>query len=165
MTSGHLVGGSDESESRDIKKRRRKTITLSTISSIVGVLAVVSGGGVATWDKVIKPTLIDAVAIAAAADLDDKVAAAVKVQVAPVEAKVNAGNAGLKAIILGNITGLEDDISKLEFIRDQPPPNDFTDEHRRQLLSKQRSLRVQKKAFDDIIAAELVNVRNTREQK
>lgn len=106
------------------------------------------------WRYAAKPVLVGAVTAAVAENLEAQVQATVQQAVAPVARQVKASNAGLKAIIMGNITALEDDISRLEFVRDQPPDGDWTDEHRRELLAKQRALATQRAALAQIIDAE-----------
>lgn len=106
------------------------------------------------WSTFLQPMLIQAVAAEAAEHLDAKVAAAVNAEVQPLAEKVNASNAGLKAIIASAIAALERDVDRLEYIRDYPPPDDWTDEFRRQLFETEDRLRVQQAALSLIEGAE-----------
>ena len=135
---------------RQIRKRHWRTALLS-FASVIGALMIIS---TPLWRYAAKPVLVGAVTAAVAENLEAQVHATVKRAVAPVARQVKAGNAGLKAIIMGNITALEDDISRLEFVRDQPPSGDWTDQHRRELLAKQRALATQRAALAQIITAE-----------
>ena len=119
--------------------------------SVVAAIGII---GTPIWQYGAKPVLVGSVKTAVAAELDEKVKATVNAEVAPLKRKVNAGNAGLKAIIQGNVRALEEDISHLEFIRDQPPADDWTDELRRELLNKQRALATQQAALKQITEAE-----------
>lgn len=131
-------------------KRHRYTVG---ISSLVGFLLTLAAL-LPLWQYGLQPIFVTAVAQEAGEELDTKVKAAVKGEIGPIEAKVAAGNAGLKAVILGNITALENDVSELEYKRDFPPDNDWTDEDRRRLLQKRRQLATQREALAAISAAE-----------
>lgn len=132
-------------------KSRHWRTGLVTTAAVMTALTIIS---TPIWRWVAKPILVGAVTLAVAEDLEAQVQQAVAAAVAPVERKVQAGNAGLKAIIAGNITGLENDISRLEYVRDQPPAGDWTDEHRRELLGKHRALATQRGALEQILEAE-----------
>lgn len=135
---------------RQIRKRHWHTALLS-FAGVIGALSIIS---TPLWRYAAKPILVGAVTTAVAEKLEAQVRATVQNEVAPVARQVKAGNAGLKAIIMGNITALEDDISRLEFVRDQPPNGDWTDDHRRELLAKKRALATQRAALAQIIQAE-----------
>ena len=135
---------------REIRKRHWHTALLSFASVIVALSIIATP----LWRYAAKPILVGAVTTAVAQDLETQVQLTVQTAVAPIARQVKAGNTGLKAIIMGNITALENDISRLEFVRDQPPAGDWTDDHRRELLAKQRALAIQLGALAQIVAAE-----------
>lgn len=135
---------------RQIRKRHWRTVLLS-VASVIGALMIIS---TPIWRYAAKPVLVGAVTAAVAENLEAQVQATVQEAIAPIARQVKAGNMGLKAIIMGNITGLENDISRLEFVRDQPPAGDWTDDHRRELLAKRRALATQRGALAQIMEAE-----------
>lgn len=130
--------------------RHRQTLSLSSLLATLVTL----GALWPMWQFGLQPIFVEAVAEEAAEEVDTKVKSAVKSEIQPIEAKVTAGNAGLKAVIMGNITALENDISELEYKRDFQPDADWTDEDRRRLLSKQRQLATQQQALAAITEAE-----------
>jgi hypothetical protein len=149
----HLGATGRWRQARPSTKRAVKTFTWSTLTAIVVTL----GGVIAIWQGAGRSLLVAALAEEAAeqasANLDKRISEAVQAQVAPVERKVNASNAGLKAIIRGNIAGLEADVNRLEYLRDYRT-SEWNDERRRELFDKQRALTTQRQALADIVEAE-----------
>jgi hypothetical protein len=149
----HLSATGRWRHARPSTRRAVKTFTWSTVTAVVVTL----GGVIAIWQGAGRALLVDALAEEAAekaaTDLDTRIADAVKVQVEPVERKVNASNAGLKAIIRGNIAGLEADVNRLEYLRDFRR-DEWNDQRRLELFEKGRALKTQRDALADIQAAE-----------
>lgn len=123
----------------DPKRRHRKTITLSTVVSMLAICGVV----LPVFGVLATPWFVDFVTDAVAGDIREEV----QDQVAPM-------TAGLKVLIEDTIAELEDDISALEFRRDNVPETSWTAADAQVLTNKRRRLASQRMALSAIVRAE-----------
>lgn len=148
----------------------RRHLATGTIAALFGMLLSSGMFGV-VWNRALKPSFVTAVAEEATqqvgSTIDTRVSEAVTRGIRPIqnqvramETQVQAGNAGLKAIIASNIAALERDIDGLIYIRDFPPAEDWTDELRRQLFELQNRLAVQRDALQAINSAEKETIKS-----
>jgi hypothetical protein len=135
---------------KETKRRHQKTLAISTLVSMLVTLGPI---GVPMWEYFLRPVLVKSVSTAMAQEIDEKIAATVEEKVQPLSNRVQASNAGLKAIITNNIMQLEEQVSSLEYVRDFQSDS-WTDEARRELLSKESALRLQREALTAILEAE-----------
>jgi len=124
-----------------VRHSRHLTVLQTAASTIVALGIILAP----TWQWILKPILVGTVTTALAQDLDTKITHTVARELRPLEA-------GLKAIIEGNIANLENEISRLEYRRDYDAGGEWTDDHRRELLAKQRALAAQRAALAAIEA-------------
>ena len=136
------------SEHEDAKvlasKAHRKTVTLSTIVSILAICGVV----LPIAGAVMSPWAIGYMSDAMAGEIQEQV----KRQLTPI-------NAGMKTLIEANIAQLEDDISQLEY-RKENMPQSWTSLDAQTLTNKARRLRSNQQALAAIVAAETAQPRN-----
>jgi hypothetical protein len=135
---------------KDTKRRHQKTLAISTLVSMLVTLGPI---GVPMWEYFLRPVLVKSVSTAMAQEIDEKIATTVEEKVQPLSDRVEASNAGLKAIITHNILQLEEQVSSLQYVRDFQPTK-WTDEARRELLNKESALRLQREALNAILDAE-----------
>jgi len=121
----------------DQRRRHRQTVTISTLSSVIGICVVILPA--AAWFG--KGTVINLLSDAMAGEIQQQV----RHQVAPV-------NAGLKALIQNNIAELEDEIADLEYR--QQHDAEWSAGDARTLATKRRRLSAQREALSAIKAAE-----------
>ena len=125
-------------EDQPARQRHIKTITLSTVTSVLaicGILMPVAG-------LLFTPAIVDYLSAAMAGEIRGQV----QEQVTPV-------NAGMKALIENNIAELEDEISAMEYTSATQPQH-FTALDASMLTTKKRRLRGQQAALQAIIEAE-----------
>lgn len=122
----------------DRKRRHRRTLTLSTIVSMLAICGVV----LPVAGAVSMPWFVNFVGDAVA----DEISAEVKKQIEPT-------NAGLRVMIESTIAEIEDDISALEFRRDNMPES-WTAADAQQLTNKRRRLRSQNQALAAMLGVE-----------
>jgi len=123
---------------RDRKRRHRQTLSLSAIVSIL----VICGAVLPTAGVISAPFFIGWLSDAMA----DEIKGQVKTQVTPV-------TAGFKVLIQSTIAELEDDISQMEFRRDNNPAS-WSAADAQELTTKRRRLRSQRAALEAIESAE-----------
>jgi hypothetical protein len=120
------------------KLRRRKTITLSSLVSVMTIV----GGVLPLLAILLRPWFIQVVTEAVADEVSDQI----KKEIAP-------ANAGLKVLIETQIAELEDEISRLEY-KMQRLSTDWSALDAQDLTLKRRRLASQKKALLAIELAE-----------
>lgn len=128
----------NETTSHDPKRAHRRTVTLSTVVSILAICGVV----LPAFGVVMAPWAVGYMETA----LADEIETQVEKHLAPV-------NAGLKVLIESTIAELEDDISALEYRRDNMPES-WTAADAQTLTNKRRRLNSQTRALRAILAAE-----------
>lgn len=121
------------------KRRHRRTFTLSTVVSVLAICGII----LPVLGVISSPWLVQVMSSAMA----DEIAEEVSKQVAPV-------NAGLKVLIENTIAELEDEISQLEFRRENMPES-WTAGDAQFLTNKRRRLASQRRALAAIVAAEM----------
>lgn len=114
-----------------------------TIMAILGVAGMI---GVPLWKFWLAPMLVASVSTAMAQDIEQRIDDAVTKRVTPI-------NTGLKAIIQGNISKLNERIDALTYKRDFRSA-DWTNEDREELYNLNQDLALQKSALADILSSE-----------
>lgn len=116
----------------------RRTITISTVVSVLAICGVI----LPVLGVVLSPWIIGVMSNAMAGEIQGQV-----------RQQLNPVNAGLKVIIESNIAQLEDDISSLQFRRDNDP-HKWTEVDAQTLTNKIRRLASQRDALAAIKQAE-----------
>lgn len=116
---------------------------MRTVTAVIGVFTII---GTPVWKYFLSPALVLSVSEAMAQDIDQKINQAVDRKVGPI-------NAGLKAIIQGNIAKLHERIDILEYKRDFMPM-EWTSMDREELYKLNQELSTQQTALNEIISSE-----------
>lgn len=119
-------------------KLHRHPITLSTVTSILAICGVI----LPIVGVIASPWVVDFMSSAMADEISEEVGK----QVAPV-------NAGLKVLIESTVAEIEDDISALEYRRENMPET-FSAADAQILTNKRRRLASQQRALAAIVEAE-----------
>lgn len=121
----------------------KRTITLSTIVSILSIFGVIMPLFLAFGT----PATVKFLSSAMAGEISDQV-----------QQRVTPINAGLKVLIQSQIDSLEEEVSKLEFRRDNGAPRTWTQSDSTDLVLKRRRLESNRAALAAIESAEVKKI-------
>lgn len=116
---------------------------MRTFTAVIGVLTII---GTPVWTYILRPALVMSVSTAMAQTVEQKIDEAMAKKVSPI-------NTGLKALIQGNISKLQERIDVLEYKRDFMPTS-WSNMDREELYSLNQELKVQHDALNSILSSE-----------